>query len=508
MKIRTKLFDVLFVISVFTVLIAVSSFVTLEIFHKMNSEKRYLNTLSSYFTSNLKYALSVFEKSLMNAVSDVDFYSLAMDDENMSTSTRAKLEKQISSFKSYFPYAEMFQVRYVEKTIFSYGTDKVSNVDDTIFYRSKAFILLNNSLYLVRNYKPNEDVEVLSLINFSRFVRDFFTNIVSDDNRGIMFSLGNMNIFSFKKGTETTTNDSFIFSDERMLYDVKIFAVVSIDMVYKSIRPILIFGALLLAALFLIVLILSRQLSKKLSLSFEIVSREIREHSRTSFKEIKNYDKYKDELKGFITSYNEIGQEHDNYVKETDRIVEEKTAQIYEQNELLMEISTTDALTGLHNRRHFDESFPKDFNIARREGFYINFAIVDIDNFKEINDKYGHLCGDACLRALAVMIRKCFQRSSDEFERFGGEEFTIYNVSKESDDFAKHLNLFRDEVAKMKVRCEKDNSSFVDVSFTISIGAVSFVPQYTDTFEKIIDKADTNLYIAKRTGKNRVILLA
>ncbi|UXF01030.1 hypothetical protein IB67_05625 [Fervidobacterium riparium] len=60
----------------------------------------------------------------------------------------------------------------------------------------------------------------------------------------------------------------------------------------------------------------------------------------------------------------------------------------------------------------------------------------------------------------------------------------------------------------MKVRCEKDNSSFVDVSFTISIGAVSFVPQYTDTFEKIIDKADTNLYIAKRTGKNRVILLA
>ncbi|MGQ9856112.1 MAG: GGDEF domain-containing protein [Fervidobacterium sp.] len=506
MKMRAKFFSLFFRINVFAVLIVVCLFVTMEIFHTVNSEKRYLNTLSSYFISDITYSLFMFEESLKNAFSDVDFQYLIADDEIVNSKTKSELKKKISSFGSYFPYAEVFQVKYVQNPVFSYRTENVSIVDLDISYSGRVLVFHDNKLYLVRSYKPNEDIEVLFLFNLNRFVSDFFTNHVLDENRGIMFSFGNIKVFSFKTGTEAMTKRSFIFSDESIVYGVKVSSVVPIDVVYKSIRPIVIFGTAILCFLLLAIFILSRQLSKKLSMSFETVLKEIQKRKGMDFEEIESLERYEDELKWLVNYYNEISREYDNYIKETDRIVQEKTAVVCEQNAFLKEISTIDSLTGLHNRRYFDENFPKEFNIARREGFYVNFAIIDIDDFKNINDKYGHLCGDACLTALATIIRKCFQRTSDEFERFGGEEFTIYNVSRDSEDFLKYLNFFREEVAKVKVKCEAYDCCPVEVSFTVSIGAVSFIPKYSDTFERVISKADANLYIAKNTGKNKVVL--
>ena len=87
---------------------------------------------------------------------------------------------------------------------------------------------------------------------------------------------------------------------------------------------------------------------------------------------------------------------------------------IEQQNEQLKHMSITDELTGLSNRRSFDEQFSKDFSLAYREKLYFNFAIVDIDHFKLVNDKYGHQIGDKCLQLLAYAFKKAFNRSSDK----------------------------------------------------------------------------------------------
>ncbi|WP_165973940.1 GGDEF domain-containing protein [Marinitoga lauensis] len=154
----------------------------------------------------------------------------------------------------------------------------------------------------------------------------------------------------------------------------------------------------------------------------------------------------------------------------------------------------------MYNRRYFNEKFLEDFKFAYREKLYVNFALIDIDHFKRINDKYGHIAGDYCLEELSKIFRKHFHRVTDKIYRYGGEEFVIYYLSKKTEKFKEKLEELRKDVEETEIFYENKI-----VKFTISIGAISKIPEDID-YIKFIKIADNNLYKAKETGRNKVVI--
>jgi len=170
-----------------------------------------------------------------------------------------------------------------------------------------------------------------------------------------------------------------------------------------------------------------------------------------------------------------------------------------QKNEELHEISITDSLTGLYNRKHLMETLDKE--VARSQRYKHNFAllVVDIDHFKKYNDTYGHLAGDEVLRILASVFKDSI-RGCDYAARYGGEEFIVILPENGPEEGVEAAERIRDMVTKEKFVGNKRR-----VKVTVSVGVASY-PQSGEDPESIIREADGALYQAKKLGRNRVIL--
>ncbi len=168
-------------------------------------------------------------------------------------------------------------------------------------------------------------------------------------------------------------------------------------------------------------------------------------------------------------------------------------------NSKLHEVSITDGMTGLYNRSYFVERGEAEFELARMRGLRFTVAMLDVDHFKPINDRMGHVFGDGCLKHLAVLLNAHFQRAGDLVARYGGEEFVAYTLAGEADQVRAFLERLRERVAEDPATVNE-----VEFSLTVSIGFYSAVPAAADTLEQYIDRADSYLYEAKRSGRNRV----
>ncbi len=160
----------------------------------------------------------------------------------------------------------------------------------------------------------------------------------------------------------------------------------------------------------------------------------------------------------------------------------------------MKELALTDELTGLPNRRALVEMLEHEIERARRHRRPLALALLDLDDFKHINDTYGHLVGDLVLSELAALIRRNL-RSTDIVGRFGGEEFMI--IMPDTD-----FNTAVKVVERLRFSTEKTYFEPVG-SVSISVGVTEF--REGDGVEDLIARADENLYTAKREGKNRVI---
>jgi len=169
-------------------------------------------------------------------------------------------------------------------------------------------------------------------------------------------------------------------------------------------------------------------------------------------------------------------------------------------NRRLAELSMTDPLTSLYNRRYLMERFEEEVERARRYAYPVACCMVDIDDFKYVNDTYGHLQGDQVLQQLA-MIMKNSNRVVDILARFGGEEFLM---------ILPQTNLGGAETVAERLRQMTQDASLVpsDPNFriTVSIGASEFSADMTDAKADMLKQADDALFEAKRQGKNRVRL--
>lgn len=167
----------------------------------------------------------------------------------------------------------------------------------------------------------------------------------------------------------------------------------------------------------------------------------------------------------------------------------------------LQSISNSDGLTGLSNRRHFDEYLNAEWRRAMREQSCLSVLMVDVDNFKSFNDHYGHLEGDQVLRSIGETLRKVCQRPADLVARFGGEEFSV--VLPATDPAGA-----RDVGERMRAAVEGLAVPHVGATtgpvVTVSIGMASVTPTAETSPTGLLKRADEGLYKAKRNGRNRV----
>lgn len=177
--------------------------------------------------------------------------------------------------------------------------------------------------------------------------------------------------------------------------------------------------------------------------------------------------------------------------------VMERTEALAESNRQLAQLAAQDALTGLRNRRSFDERLTQCVQVAARTGRGFSLLLIDADHFKRVNDQFGHPVGDAVLRQLAGILRDT-TRVTDFVARFGGEEFAVL-LPETPAAAAAHA------VAE-KIRVAVEGTNFPDVGrITVSIGCHSWDGEQDRGGAKAIRQADAALYAAKAAGRNRVV---
>ena len=177
--------------------------------------------------------------------------------------------------------------------------------------------------------------------------------------------------------------------------------------------------------------------------------------------------------------------------------------QLGQVNAELSALASTDALTGLPNRRQFDATLQKEWYRALRDGVPLALLMIDIDHFKSLNDLYGHQVGDQCLALVGAVIRDNVRRAGDMAARFGGEEFAVVLPGTAVSGALEIAEVIRRAVAAT------DFKTIVgaDHRISVSIGAAANVPLAGAGVSALVHNADAALYQAKRNGRNRVEML-
>ncbi|MCM8773122.1 MAG: GGDEF domain-containing protein [Candidatus Omnitrophica bacterium] len=163
----------------------------------------------------------------------------------------------------------------------------------------------------------------------------------------------------------------------------------------------------------------------------------------------------------------------------------------------LQEISIHDYLTGVFNRRHIMERFSEEFERAKKFSFNISFLMVDVDDFKKLNDTYGHIVGDVILREIAYILKENI-RKIDSIGRLGGEEFAIILPETNKDSAIIVAKRMQERIALRKIKAFDEK-----INVTVSIGVSSY-PEDSLFSDMLIEIADKAMYKAKQSGKNRV----
>lgn len=179
-----------------------------------------------------------------------------------------------------------------------------------------------------------------------------------------------------------------------------------------------------------------------------------------------------------------------------------RTAELELANIQLEKLSNTDGLTGVANRRYFDQIFLQEVARTRRLKEPIALIMLDVDQFKGYNDHYGHLAGDDCLLQIANILKNTTRRPSDLAARYGGEEFVIITAHCDAEDAMTLAEVLRQKLEELGIAHALSSAGVVTASFGVAV----FVPDELNGATQLIQMADKALYRAKEGGRNRVEL--
>jgi diguanylate cyclase (GGDEF)-like protein/PAS domain S-box-containing protein len=170
----------------------------------------------------------------------------------------------------------------------------------------------------------------------------------------------------------------------------------------------------------------------------------------------------------------------------------------------LAALATSDGLTGLANRRHFDERLSEEWARAKRDGSHLSLLLIDVDHFKKFNDHYGHQAGDACLRALARILAAQVRRPADLAARYGGEEFVLLLPNTDSDGCKQVGERVREALRELGIAHALNPTAKL---VTVSLGGAAHIPAEAMTdHTALLAAADRSLYAAKNGGRDRLVM--
>lgn len=175
-------------------------------------------------------------------------------------------------------------------------------------------------------------------------------------------------------------------------------------------------------------------------------------------------------------------------------------SELEEKNQELQLLSTLDGLTGIHNRRHFNDILDQEWQRMLREKSPLSLILLDVDHFKRYNDCYGHFDGDRCLRRVAATLNALLKRPADMVARYGGEEFAAIMPGVDRGGAEHMAEIMRLAIVNLGIEHRK---SPVHDMVTVSLGVSSIVPAPDYTAASLLQAADRALYQAKLTGRNR-----
>jgi diguanylate cyclase (GGDEF)-like protein len=171
------------------------------------------------------------------------------------------------------------------------------------------------------------------------------------------------------------------------------------------------------------------------------------------------------------------------------------------QSDLLRKLVFLDGLSGVYNRRYFDQQLGIEWARSTRSSFPLSAIMIDVDHFKLFNDRYGHQSGDDCLRQIAVALKVCLKRPGDLVARYGGEEFACILPDTPFDDA---MSLANDLERKVRALAIPHESSSVAEVITVSVGVATRTVDSADDAAALVGLADSQLYNAKQSGRGRV----
>jgi two-component system chemotaxis family response regulator WspR len=183
------------------------------------------------------------------------------------------------------------------------------------------------------------------------------------------------------------------------------------------------------------------------------------------------------------------------------RALHESQRKLLETNQELQRLTNVDGLTGLSNRRYFNDYSSPQWKLAIRDRMPISILMIDVDDFKKYNDTYGHLAGDEVLKSVGSALRRSFARPTDLPARFGGEEFVVLLPATPHESLTTLGERIRANVEELAI----PHSGGVGGHVTISVGGATTIPGPQDTLLALVEAAEQALYDAKRGGKNRLV---
>ncbi len=164
----------------------------------------------------------------------------------------------------------------------------------------------------------------------------------------------------------------------------------------------------------------------------------------------------------------------------------------------LEQLAARDGLTGVANRRSFDEKLDNEWKRERRDLGALSLLMIDVDHFKPYNDTYGHQAGDRCLQQIAAALQQEIYRPGDMVARYGGEEFAVILTATDTEGASKVARRILDRIAELAIPHRSGETGYV----TLSIGVATLLPQPGVTPEELLSSADNALYQAKHAGPN------
>jgi diguanylate cyclase (GGDEF)-like protein len=213
-----------------------------------------------------------------------------------------------------------------------------------------------------------------------------------------------------------------------------------------------------------------------------------------------NYEQYKETLNAQNRAHQEsLNLALESEVKVRTEELETALAELSSAHETLKHLNTVDQVTGTKNRYYFDTTFSQEWKRANREQYPLSILMLDVDHFKKLNDTYGHVVGDECLRQIGERLAGEIKRAADTLARFGGEEFVIllpYSSNENAVAMAEQLRLC---IAERPLQVDGKS-----IQVFVSIGVSTVIPRENGLSKDLITSADQALYEAKGAGRNRV----